>query len=163
MSAREPELDQLTTLLGQCLGRIEEHAFRLQDDTWTGDEPAAGDALDDETDLLQELIGSLLVCAVDEHADLNATVQRALQQQLGEVAVPIVVRQRFARDLPKVACTPADATFAVQRALALVLGRLEPGCEVSLWARGRERSAPPARATPGSGATPPRPDRSTGR
>jgi hypothetical protein len=135
MASHEPELDHLTHLLGQCLGRIEEQAFRVQDDSWQDTNPGTDAAIEDETALLQELVGSLLVCAVDEYADLNATVQRALQARLGDLGVPVVVRQRLARHLPKVACAPADVAFAVQRALALSLGQLEPGSELTVTTR----------------------------
>lgn len=130
-----PDLDHLTNLLTQCLGRIEEHAFRLQADD---DDPAdvlVADAIEDEASLLQELVGSLLVTAVDEHADLNATVERALRSCIGELGVPIVLRQRLAPHLPRIACSPADLAYAVQRALALGLGRLGPGGEVLVTTR----------------------------
>lgn len=135
MPPPEPDLDQLTTLLGRCLGRIEEQAFRLQRDDDADDDPAIGDALDDETSMLQELMESLLESTTSDHADLNATIERAVQSCLGEVDVPLVVRQRLAQGLPKVACTPGQLAFAVQRALVLGLGRLEPGDEVVLTTR----------------------------
>jgi hypothetical protein len=135
MPTPEPDLDQLTNLLSLCLGRIEEHAFQLQDETGPQDEVVLGDAFQDEASLLQELVASLLVCAVDEHADLNATVERALRSCVGELEVPIVLRQRLAPQLPKIACSPADLAYAVQRALVLGIGRLGPGGEVVLTTR----------------------------
>ncbi|MBL8728585.1 MAG: hypothetical protein JNM25_09160 [Planctomycetes bacterium] len=135
MPSPEPDLDHLTNLLSLCLGRIEEHAFQLQDETDARRDPAVADAIEDEASLLQELVGSLLVCAVDEHADLNATVERALRSCVGEVNVPIVVRQRLAPRLPKIACPPADLAYAVQRALVLAIGRLAPGGEIAVTTR----------------------------
>lgn len=135
MPPPEPDLDQLTTLLGRCLGRIEEQAFRLQHDDDADDDPGIGDAFDDETAMLQDLMESLLATTTSDHADLNATIERAVQSCLGEIDIPIVVRQRLAKDLPKVACTPGQLAFAVQRALMLGLGRLEPGDEVVLTTR----------------------------
>lgn len=140
MSPRDHGLDQLTDLLGQCLGRIEAQAFRLQRDPDDSDETAVVAAFDDETELLQELIGSLLVCAVDEHADANATVERALRGCLGDLTVPLVVRQRLAPALPRVACSPDELAFAVQRALALAIGPLPPGGEIIVTTR-REAEA----------------------
>ncbi|MBX3462603.1 MAG: hypothetical protein KF830_05500 [Planctomycetes bacterium] len=135
MASREPELDHLTRLLGQCLGRIEEQAFRLQDDSWQADEHGTFAAMEDETATLHDLVDSLLVCAIDEHADLNAIVARALLDQLGTAGVPLVVRQRLDRHLPKVAGAPADVAFAVRRALAIGFGRPEPGTELVLTTR----------------------------
>lgn len=135
MPPREPELDHLTRLLGQCLGRIEAQAFDLQETGVGTDDPALADALDDEATTLHELIDSLLVYVADEHADLNATIERALREHLSDLDVPVVVRQRLAPGLPKIACPPADLAIAVQRALVLAIGRLGPGGEVALVTR----------------------------
>jgi hypothetical protein len=135
MPPPEPELDHITNLLGMCLGRIEEHAFRLQRDADEVEDLAVGYSIEDEASLLQELVGSLLDQAAPEEADLNATIERAVQSCLSEVGIPVVVRQRLARGLPRVACTPGQLAFAVQRALVLGLGRLEPGGEVVLTSR----------------------------
>lgn len=140
MPPHEPDLDHLTNLLTMCLGRIEEHAFRLQDEDETPGDAVIADAIEDEASLLQELVGSLMVCAVDEHADLNQTVERALRSCVGDLDVPIVLRQRLAAGLPRVACAPADLAYAVQRALSLGIARLGPGGEVLVTTR-REHDA----------------------
>ena len=44
MTSRDRDLDRITELLGQCLGRIDEHAYRLQE---AGDDPV--DAADPGT------------------------------------------------------------------------------------------------------------------
>ena len=57
MPPPEPDLDRLTNLLSLCLGRIEEQAFRLQDDTGQHEAELAGSVFDDETGMLQDLVG----------------------------------------------------------------------------------------------------------
>lgn len=135
MPPPEPDLDRLTSLLSMCLGRIEEHAFRLQDGGGTDHQDLVGCAIEDETALLQDLVGSLLEGTRPEHANLNATVERAVLSCLDELGIPVVVRQRLAPDLPAVDCAPGPLAFAVQRALMLGIGRLEPGGEVVLTTR----------------------------
>jgi hypothetical protein len=139
MSPYEPELDRITNLLGMCLGRIEEQAFRLQREGDEYCEDQVGDVIEDEASMLHELVGSLLECAVvdavPEQADLNLTVERAVQACLDEIDVPVVVRQRLEPRLPAVACAPGQLAFAIQRALVLAVGRLEPGGEVALVTR----------------------------
>ncbi len=135
MPPPEPDLDRLTNLLSLCLGRIEEQAFRLQDDTGQHEAELAGSVFDDETVMLQDLVGSLLHAPQPEHSDLNATIERAVLSCLDEIGMPVVVRQRLALGLPAIACAPGPLAFAVQRALMLGLGRLEPGGEVVLTTR----------------------------
>jgi hypothetical protein len=138
MAHRETDIDHLTTLLGQCLGRIDEQAYRLQrsrDD----DDFATGDVLERETALLQELVSSVLQqTAQCDDADLNRVVEHALRSTVAEVDVPIVVRTRLDPRLPRIACAPGQLSYAVQRALALVLGDAAAGSEITVITRREE-------------------------
>ena len=83
MTKRDRVLDELTRLLGQCLGRIDGHAFALQRGEQDADE--AHDALERETGRLQELLDALLQSAdTNEPArtDLNRTVERVVRDTL---------------------------------------------------------------------------------
>jgi len=136
MNARERNLDRITSLLGQCLGRIDEHAFRIQalDDTDTT--VLTAEQIDNETAELQDLVGSLLENVVDEdEAELNHIVDQAVRSCVAAVEMPVVVRQRLARDLPRVACGPGQLTFAVQRAIGIAMHDLEPGGEIVVTTR----------------------------
>lgn len=136
MRGSERNLDRISSLLGQCLGRIDEHAHRAQE----LDEPDAAfltaEEIDHETAELQELVGSLLDNVVDrDRADLNHIVDQAVRSCIAAVEMPVVVRQRLGTDLPEVACSPGPLTFAVQRALGIGIGHLEPGGELTLVTR----------------------------
>lgn len=136
MAHRETDLDRITTLLGQCLGRIDEQAFRLQQ---VEDEPTDLDVasiLENEAAQLQELVGSVIESNERlEQADLNRIVDRAVRGCVAELGVPIVVRQRLANDLPPIACGPGQLAFAVQRAVMLGLGRIDAGGEIIVTTR----------------------------
>lgn len=134
MSQRETDLDRITTLLGQCLGRIDEQAFRLQRDEEALEVDDA--VLEQEAATLQELVGSLI--DADEtiaEADLNRIVDRAVRDCLAQHKVPAVVRQRLAPKLPPIACGPGQLAFAVQRAVMLGLSHLDPGGDLVLTTR----------------------------
>ena len=131
---REPDLDRLTTLLGQCLGRIDEQAYRLQRD----DDPDedTGDVLEQEAATLQELIGTMLEQGdAPEQADLNRVVGDVVATCLREIDVPVVIRQRLQPDLPPIACSPGQLTFAVQRAVVLAADRMCAGDELRITTR----------------------------
>ena len=139
MNKREPDLDRITTLLGQCLGRIDEQAFRLQRMADEDEDFLAVDVLENEAATLQELVGTLMeTVAVPDDADLNSVVEQTVQACLAEVDMPVVVRQRLAAALPRIACAPGQLAFAVQRSLMIGLGRLEPGDEILLATRRTE-------------------------
>jgi hypothetical protein len=130
------DLDQLTTLLGKCLGRIDEQAYRLQqlgDDDCAAED--AGDVLEHEAATLQELVGSLMEQVVPDHADLNDVVRHTAAAWHHELQLPIVMRQRLAPKLPPVACNPGQLTYAVQRALVLAGDQLQAGDELVLTSR----------------------------
>ena len=132
---REPDLDRLTTLLGQCLGRIDEQAFRLQRQDEDEDQ-VIGDVLEDEAARLQELVGTLIEQEQSrEECDLNRLVSTSLTACVAELGVPIVIRQRLAQNLPTIACRPAQIAYAVQRAFVIAAGRLGVGDELVVTTR----------------------------
>ena len=136
MTSRDPDLDHLTSLLGRCLGRIDEQAHRLQH---LGEESAdyeVAEQLEDEANALQELVGSLLAANNGaEETDVNRTVDRVAQSCLTEIGMPILLRQDLAPDLPVAACPPALVTFALQRAMVLAIGPMGPGGELRITTR----------------------------
>ncbi|HEB52065.1 MAG TPA: hypothetical protein ENI87_02295 [bacterium] len=132
---RKRDLDKLTRLLGQCLGRIDEEANRLVDDGEDVDFDTA-DRLEDDTETLQRLVDELLVAeAEDDGADLNQIVAQAAESCLQELNVPVVLRKNLTVDAATIATPRPLAAVAVQRALALVMEHLEPGDELSLVTR----------------------------
>ena len=146
MTSRDPELDRITELLGQCLGRIDEHAYRLQDhaDLAEGVDPTEPsteapfdlDALEREAEVLQELVQSALRQAGgDDRADLNRVVESTLQAALAELDIPVVVRQNLATDLPRIGCNGRELAVAAQRALVLAVSGLSAGDEIAVVTR----------------------------
>lgn len=136
MTKRDRALDELTRLLGQCLGRIDEHAFALQRGEEDPDE--AHEALERETGRLQELLDALLRSAESgdpARTDLNRTVERVVRETLPELPFPIVLRQQLAADLPPVACSPGELACAVQRALLLGTAHARTRGEVEIATR----------------------------
>jgi len=134
--ARDRNLDHLTTLLGQCLGRIDERAYQLQQLADDDSDLDPHDVLEGEAATLQELIGGVIEnCAPTEHADVARIVTRAISACLQELGTPVVVKQQLAAGLPLVACNPGQLTFAVQRALVIAAGRLEVGGELVVTTR----------------------------
>lgn len=142
MNERTRDLDRITALLGQCLGRIDEHAFRVQQLDIADAAFLTAEEIDHETAELQELVGTLLDNAVvTGEADLDQIVTRAVQSCLAAIGMPVVVRQRLAAGPARIACAPGELTFAVQRALAIGLGRLDPGEELVLTTRHEDETA----------------------
>jgi hypothetical protein len=130
MAHRETDLEQITTLLGRCLGRIDEQAFRIQREESDDDEDVA-DVLEQEAAQLQELVGTLIEANDQlEHADLNRVVEHAVRGCVAEAGVPVVTRLRLCPGLPPVACRPGQLAYATQRAVMLGLQHLPPGGEV---------------------------------
>jgi hypothetical protein len=136
---RDLELDRLTTLLGQCLGRIDEQAYRLQqvdDEAEDSTDDGVADVLETEAARLQELVSSLLERAdAPEQSDLDEVVHASVRGCMQELGSPIVVRQRLAGELPPIACTPGQLAYAVQRALVLATSRLDVGGELRVTTR----------------------------
>lgn len=136
MTHRETDLERITSLLGQCLGRIDEQAYRLQNLREDDEDFAAAGTFEDAAATLQELIANLLQARERvDCAQVDPIVRRSLDEIIGELGVPIVMRHRLATGLPKVACTPGQLAFAVQRALMLAVAQIEVGCEVIVETR----------------------------
>lgn len=130
------DLDRITTLLGQCLGRIDEQAFRLQHEDQDLDELGSADVLEQEAAALQELVGSLIDQHVDtEQADLNRIVEPAVRDCIAELGMPVVVRQRLATNLPPIACRAGQLAYAIQRAMMLALSRVDRGGDILITTR----------------------------
>jgi hypothetical protein len=132
----QPKLDRLTTLLGQCLGRIDERAFRLQelgdDEIECGDD----DVLEQEAATLQELVGSLVErCETPAQCELNPIVEQSAIACVEELGAPIVLRLRLANDLPAIGCNAGQLAYAIQRALVIAAGRLDVGGELIVTTR----------------------------
>lgn len=133
MASRDSDLDRLSSLLGQCLGRIDEEAFRLQQDDLDFDQ---AERLEDQTAELQGLIDSLLVVDMgSEEANLNDVVSRVAASCLQELNIPIVLRQSLTTDSTLVAAEASLVTVAVQRAMVLLVEPLGPGDELALTTR----------------------------
>jgi hypothetical protein len=133
---RQSDLDHLTTLLGQCLGRIDERAFRLQE---LGDDEVTEDAdevLEQEAATLQELVGSLVDrCETPVQCELNPIVEKSAVACIEELGAPIVLRLRLANDLPPIGCNAGQIAYAIQRALVIAAGRLDVGGELIVTTR----------------------------
>ncbi len=133
--AHDSELDRLTAMLGQCLGRIDESAFRVQQ--LGDDDPTAIEALlEQETATLQELMTGI-VDAVEttEECEVRPIVTRAVDACIAEVGMPIVVRMQLANFLSPARCGGQQLASATRRALALATGRMRSGDELAISAR----------------------------
>ncbi|MCA8978305.1 MAG: hypothetical protein KDC98_26490 [Planctomycetes bacterium] len=136
MTHRETDLDRITTLLGQCLGRIDEQAYRLQQTEDEGEDYEACEVLETEAAMLQELISSVVYAAKrSEDSDLNRIVEHSLRGCVAELDIPVVVRSQLQPGLPRIACPAGQLAFAVQRALMLVLGSIRSGGEIAAGTR----------------------------
>ena len=135
MASRDQDLDKLSSLLGQCLGRIDEEAYRLQQD---GEDVGfdTADRLEEHTSDLQDLIDSLLVVDLgSDTTDVNAVVKQVAESCLQEVNVPILLRQALTGESTVVAGQPGLVTVAVHRAMVLAVEPLMPGDELCLTTR----------------------------
>lgn len=134
--ARQSNLDHLTTLLGQCLGRIDESAFRLQQLGEDDEDLEAAAVFEQEATSLQELVGSLVDSQdAPEHCELNRIVEQSVAACVEELGMPILLRLRLTRELPAIGCTPSHIAYAVQRALVIAAGRLEASGELIVTTR----------------------------
>ncbi|MFM1870786.1 MAG: hypothetical protein RL398_208 [Planctomycetota bacterium] len=137
MTNRETDVDRITALLGQCLGRIDEQAYRVQQLGDGGEDILAEQTFEDAAATLQELIGSLMMASTRPEPDslVEPILRRSIQQVVGELGVPISAHEDIATNLPKAACTPGQLAFSVQRALMLAVSGIEPGGKLSVGAR----------------------------
>jgi signal transduction histidine kinase len=136
MQPSEPDLEELTSLLGQCLGRIDEQAFRIQrgDD----EDDAATHVLEEEASRLQNLVASLLDAVkadVGDSSDLNRTLERVVRETVPQLQYPVVIRQRLGSGLLSIACRPNQLAHAVQRVLLLTTAFAGQGGVVELTTR----------------------------
>jgi len=136
MHEPRPNLDHLTTLLRQCLVRIDEQAHLVQRLGGKVTDSMASFLFEDEDTTLQRLLESLLASsAPDDHADLNRVVRQTVQSFLGATNTPVVVREHLAPDVPPIGCGRVPLTCAVRRALVLALGRTNAGPEITVTTR----------------------------
>ncbi|MFN3243109.1 MAG: hypothetical protein ACE37K_16535 [Planctomycetota bacterium] len=136
MAHDDPDLEKLTAMLQQCLGRIDEEAYRLQDAAADTFDFGEVDRLDEVTADLQQLIDSLLVVDMgDDEADVNQVVERVADACLQRIEVPIVQRLELCPEAARVAVPTALVTVAVQRAMDLATDPLGPGDEIHLITR----------------------------
>jgi hypothetical protein len=135
MTSKDSDLGKLTSLLGQCLGRIDEEAFRLQEKGEDVDFDTA-DRLEDETGILHELVESMLDVEMNsDETNVNQIVARVAESCLQELTVPIVLRQTLTAESSMVVAPAALVNVAVQRAMALAVKPLGPGDELRLTTR----------------------------
>jgi hypothetical protein len=135
MTSKDSDLGKLTSLMGQCLGRIDEEAFRLQEKGEDVDFDTA-DRLEDETGMLHELVESMLDVEMNsDETNVNQIVARVAESCLQELTVPIVLRQTLTAESSMVVAPVAMVNVAVQRAMALAVKPLGPGDELRLTTR----------------------------
>ena len=135
MASSDPEIDKLTKLLSQCLGRIDEEAYSVLQNGQDVDFDT-GDRLESETSTLQELMDSMVAVEVQsDQTDLNHVVSRTAASCLQDIAVPIVFRQTLTRECALVAASANLTTVVVQRAMVLAVAPLSPGDELRLTTR----------------------------
>ena len=135
MTSKDSDLGKLTSLMGQCLGRIDEEAFRLQEKGEDVDFDTA-DRLEDETGMLHELVESMLDVEMNsDETNVNQIVARVAESCLQELTVPIVLRQTLTAESSMVVAPVAMVNVAVQRAMALAVNPLGPGDELRLTTR----------------------------
>lgn len=134
--AHDSELDRLTAMLGQCLGRIDEGAYRVQQAGDSDDVGALESLLEQETATLNELVTGI-VDAVEpsEQCEVRPILAREVDACLAKVGTPIVVRMQLAPKLGPVRCAGNQLASATQRALALATGRMRAGDELAIHAR----------------------------
>ncbi|HZN41367.1 MAG TPA: hypothetical protein VFD82_21345 [Planctomycetota bacterium] len=136
MRKRRPDLEHLTSLLRQCLVRIDEQAQLVQRLNGRVTDSMASFLFEDEDTRLQSLLESLLESSAPaNHADLNHVVQQTVQSFLGEATTCVAVREQLAPDLPPIGCGPVPLAGAVRRALALALGPMDDGREITVTTR----------------------------
>ena len=136
MRQHGPDPNRLTSLLRQCLARIDEQANLVQRLDGKVSGSMASFLFDDEDTTLRGLLESLLAWSEPEdHADLNRVVRQTVQSFLGATHIPVVVREELAPDLPPIGCGPVPLTCAVRRALVLALGRVDAGRELTVTTR----------------------------
>jgi hypothetical protein len=134
--AHDSELDRLTAMLGQCLGRIDESAYRVQQVGDGADGAALESLLEEEMATLNELVtGVVDAIEPSEQCEVRPILAREVDACLAKVGMPIVVRMQLAPKLGPVRCAGNQLASAMQRALALATGRMRAGDELAIHAR----------------------------
>jgi len=126
MSNPDRDLAHLGKLLGECLGRIDDQVERLGRDG-----EVDGELLEDESLLLSHLVDSVVRTNAARPVDFDRLVEQAVDHLLQHAAAPVVVHQRLAGDLPRVACNPTEVAEVLRRALSL--GARHAGHGGDLW------------------------------
>lgn len=135
MASSDPEIEKLTKMLSQCLGRIDEEAYAVLQNGQDVDFDT-GDRLEGETNTLQELMDSMLTIELQsDQTDLNQVVSRIAAACLQDIAVPIVFRQTLTKECALVAASAHLTTVVMQRAMVLAVTPLSPGDELRLTTR----------------------------
>jgi len=134
--ARDSELDRLTAMLEQCLGRIDEGAFRVQQLSDGDDVSAIESLLEQETATLNDL-ADVVVGAVEttDRCEVRPILDREVDSCVAKIGVPIVVRMQFAAGLGPVRCAGTQLASSLRRSLALATGRMRAGDELAIHAR----------------------------
>ena len=141
MATDDPNFDQLSSLLQECLGRIESETSQLAEDADERLDYGEIDRLDGATTDLQHLIDALVVVDVGSgEAEVNQIVERAAEASLQDIGVPIIQRLQLCHEATDVAAPRDLVTVAVQRALTLATSQLGPGDELNLSTRVEHRS-----------------------
>ena len=136
MAYDQPDVELLSTMLHQCLGRIDEEAFGIQHAAGASLDVHAADRIEDATGELQEICDTLMeVEAARNHADVNAIVAAVAGESLHQLHVPIVQRHDLCAG-PALAASPAAmVASAIRRALSMAVQPLAPGGQLSLRTR----------------------------
>jgi hypothetical protein len=141
MATDDPNFDQLSSLLQECLGRIESETSSLAEESEETLDYGEIDRLDGATSDLQHLIDALVVVdAGNEDAEVNQIVERAAEDSLQDIGVPVVQRMQLCCESTGVAAPRDLVTVAIQRALNLATSQLGPGDELNLTTRVEHRS-----------------------
>ena len=140
MARDDDELERISTMLRQCLGRIDEEAFRLQDSDGDEGDFGTADRIEGATEELQGLVESLLAVEDPDEADVNKVVAERAAARLQKVSVPVIQRLRLADGDPVAAVSRATLANAVDRALAMAVTSIEPGGQLTLCTRGEDRA-----------------------
>ena len=135
MDKDDRDLDKLSDLLGEVLGRIDKNAGELVRSD--ADDPAQmAEQLESDTERLHGLVDELVQAALDvdelERSNANIVVEKCLRDFLQVIDYPLVVRQTLSARTDLVACAPSQLTRGIQRALSLAASHAGHGGELSV-------------------------------
>lgn len=135
MAREDSELEHLSTMLRQCLSRIDAEAYRLQDPDGERLDCAGADLLEEATEELHGLVDSLLSADPAAETDVNEVVSEVASARLQRLAVPVVQRLMLAKSPARAAVTRTDLGTAVDRALTLAVNWIQPGGQLTVSTR----------------------------